>query len=131
MDWYLKVLKQYADFEGRARRTEYWTFILVNFLIFILFLCLEYIFEGIIDNDIFTIFGSAYSLAVFIPSLAVTVRRLHDIGKEGSMILILLIPGIGVIWLFIILLEESQSLPNKYGPDPRLSPGSDATSDKQ
>lgn len=118
MDWYLKVLKQYADFEGRARRTEYWTFILVNFLIFILFLCLEYIFEGIIDNDIFTIFGSAYSLAVFIPSLAVTVRRLHDIGKEGSMILILLIPGIGVIWLFILLLEESQSLPNKYGPDP-------------
>lgn len=150
MNWYKKVvLENYANFNGRARRSEYWYFILFN-AIFSLALTL-------IDNLLGLQFGTAdsgvlntiYSLAVFIPSLAVSVRRLHDIGKSGWLLLIaygaiillavFLILGtfmysfdssalimifalliIGVaIWLLIMFCTEGDDFTNKYGPDPK------------
>ena len=113
MNWYLKCWKQYADFTGRARRTEYWMFTLVNFLIsFLLNLVLVGTFLGLS-------FYYIYSLAIFIPSLAVCVRRLHDVGRSGWWYLIGLIPVIGWILLIVWFCTDSQPGANKWGENPK------------
>lgn len=119
MNWYLKVLGQYADFSGRARRTEYWMFILINMLLAIAAM--------ILDNLMGITFGSIgygpiyllYSIALIIPSLAVGVRRLHDIGKSGWMMLISFIPLIGAIWLIVLFVKEGDHGVNQYGANPK------------
>jgi uncharacterized membrane protein YhaH (DUF805 family) len=108
MNWYFKVLKQYADFNGRARRKEYWYFVLVNFFVGIIL--------TLINADVISYI---YSIAILIPSLAVVVRRLHDIGKSGWMILIALIPLAGAIWLLVLMLTDSLPGTNEYGPNPK------------
>ena len=113
MDWYLKVLKEhYADFEGRARRTEFWMFALINIIIMVI---LDFI--GNMIN--FTWISTIYSLAVVVPSIAVTVRRLHDIGKSGWWWLIVLIPFIGGIVLIVFCVMDSQPGSNQYGANPK------------
>ena len=119
MNWYLKVLKQYAVFNGRARRKEYWMFTLFNMIFATIALILDYAFGTVNSEFGYGIFNGLYSLAVFIPGLAVTVRRLHDIGKSGWMLLIVLIPLIGPIWLLILLVTDSQPGENQYGPNPK------------
>ncbi|MEZ4938501.1 MAG: DUF805 domain-containing protein [Crocinitomicaceae bacterium] len=119
MQWYLKVLKQYADFNGRARRQEYWMFFLMN-LIFSLIL-------GVVDGIIGTydettgwgLLGGLYSLFILVPSLAVGVRRLHDTNKSGWMLLVALIPLVGGIWLLVLFVTDGDKGPNQYGPDPK------------
>lgn len=123
MNWYLKVLKNYAVFSGRARRKEYWMFALFQ-LIFALA-------AMAIDNIIGTTFKIGeqsipygyvymiYTLALLIPALAVAVRRLHDVGKSGWFLLICLIPIIGVIWLLVLLVTDSKPGDNEYGPNPK------------
>ena len=119
MNWYLAVLKKYAEFNGRARRTEYWMFVLFN-IIFALAAML-------IDNVLGLTFGAfpygflyvTYVLVTLIPALAVSVRRLHDVGKRGWMILVVLIPIVGGIWLFVLMLMDSQAGNNEYGPNPK------------
>ena len=120
MNYYFKVLRQYVDFKGRARRSEYWYFSLFSVLISIVL--------GIIDifvlgADPFAgesgMLGNLYSLAVLLPSLGVLVRRLHDVGKSGWFFLIVLIPLIGFIWLLILLFRDSQQGENKWGPSPK------------
>lgn len=112
MDWYLTVLKKYAVFSGRARRTEYWMFFLFNF-VFSLVLTF-------VDGLLGTVFlGVIYGLAVLIPGIAVTVRRLHDTGRSGWWILIGFIPLIGMIVLLVFTLLDSQKSDNEYGPDPK------------
>ena len=115
MYWYLKVLKNYFGFSGRARRKEYWMFALVNFFVSIGLTIVEII--GGIDP----LLTGVYALAIFIPSLAVTFRRLHDIGKSGWWILIGLIPIIGFIVLLIFACLDSEATSNKYGPNPKYS----------
>jgi uncharacterized membrane protein YhaH (DUF805 family) len=121
MEWYLKVLKQYADFSGRARRKEYWMFYLIHVLILLGFVGLFTAFLGNGDGPVsaFMILYGIYVLGTFIPTLAVTVRRLHDTGKSGAMILVTLIPFIGGIWLFILMVTEGEYGENGYGPDPK------------
>jgi len=114
MDYYLAVLKKYATFSGRAQRAEYWYFLLFNFIASIVI----GIISAVIGDDK-GIIGVLYSLAIFIPALAVSVRRLHDIGKSGWMILITLIPFIGSIWLFVLMVIDSNPGENKYGPNPK------------
>lgn len=119
MNWYLAVLKKYADFSGRARRTEYWMFALFNFIFSLVTMGLDYALGtggGLFDNGLFNI---VYSLAVLIPSLAVLVRRLHDVGKSGWMFFIVLIPLVGAIWLLVLLVTDSQLGTNKWGPNPK------------
>lgn len=120
MKWYLKVLNQYADFSGRARRTEYWMFILFNVLFGIA--------ATILDNILGLKFSSQspygfiyliYSLAVFIPGLAVLVRRLHDVDKSGWWFFIALIPIVGAIWLLVLLVTEGTPGTNQYGVNPK------------
>jgi uncharacterized membrane protein YhaH (DUF805 family) len=120
MNWYLKVLKQYADFSGRARRKEYWMFVLFNIIIaFVL---------GLIDGMTgmtatqagIGLLGGIYSLFVLIPGIAVSVRRLHDIGKSGWMLLIVLIPVVGAIWMLVLMVLDSNPGENQYGPNPKV-----------
>jgi len=116
MSWYLAVLKKYAEFSGRARRTEYWMFLLVSFIISLVIQFVEYILgsSGIL--------GAVYGLAVLLPSLAVSVRRLHDIGRSGWWLLIGLVPVVGVIVLIVFAVQDSQPGANAYGPNPKAAP---------
>ena len=123
MKWFLKALNQYADFRTRARRKEYWMF----YLFYVIFV----IFITILDNLLgltFNLFGEKlpygwlfliYSLAMFVPSLAVAVRRLHDMGKSGWWYFISFIPFIGAIWLIVLLCFDSQAGENKWGKNPK------------
>jgi len=119
MKWYLKVLKQFADFNGRARRQEYWMFSLFNFL----FLMAAGMLDRLLNlasptTGLGPLYG-LYILAVFIPGIAVSIRRLHDVGKNGWMLLLALIPFIGAIWLLILMVREGDRGENMYGPDPK------------
>ncbi|WP_010680974.1 DUF805 domain-containing protein [Acetivibrio cellulolyticus] len=118
MEWYLKVLKQYADFSGRARRKEYWMFYLFNCIIaFVLLIP----FAFINDTKVILFIGLyfIYALGVMIPSIAVLVRRLHDIDKSGWWYFISFVPFIGSIWLLVLLCTEGTRGRNSYGPDPK------------
>jgi uncharacterized membrane protein YhaH (DUF805 family) len=121
MHWYLQVIKNnYANFSGRAGRKEYWMFVLVQLIIFILAL----IYTSLIDEFFGTpVVGSIlglYLLATLIPWLALNVRRLHDIGKSGGYIFINLIPIIGRIWYIVLVATEGEYGNNSYGPDPKM-----------
>ncbi|MCA1674673.1 MAG: DUF805 domain-containing protein [Actinobacteria bacterium] len=114
MEWYLKVLRQYADFSGRARRKEFWMFTLVSVIISLVL--------AIIDSQLpIGILGIIYGLAVLLPSLAVGARRLHDIGRTGWWQLINLIPIIGAIVLIVFFATDGDHQPNAYGPNPKTS----------
>ncbi len=111
MNWYIKCFKQYADFSSRARRTEYWMFTLFNFIASLI--------VGLIGAAVGEWICYVYSLAILIPSLAVSVRRLHDIGKNGWWILINLIPLIGQIWFIVLAVTDSQPGSNEWGENPK------------
>ncbi|WP_176584029.1 DUF805 domain-containing protein [Priestia megaterium] len=108
MKWYLHVLKNYAAFQGRATRKEYWMFILFNFIIWCVLSAIELI------TDMPPFLRIVYLVAIFIPSLAVTARRLHDIGRSGWWQLISIIPIAGVICLLILLCLRSESQLNRF-----------------
>jgi uncharacterized membrane protein YhaH (DUF805 family) len=105
---YISVLKNYANFSGRATRKEYWMFFLINFLISIAV-------SIVASLGHISFLSSLYTLAVTVPSLAVGTRRLHDIGRSGWWFLIGLIPLIGTIILIVFLATKSQSGKNQYG----------------
>jgi len=121
MNWYLMVLKKYAQFTGRSRRKEYWMFALFNCIV-----CLPLYILGLVFRDdalgvIFFGLYFIYVLAILIPALAVSVRRLHDTGKSGWMILLCLIPIVGGIIVFVFTVLDSDPGPNKYGPNPKMA----------
>ena len=120
MNWYLQVLKNYATFSGRARRKEYWMFVLFNYIFLFIAFTIDYVIGTRISGFSYGVFFFLYTLAVLIPSLAVSVRRLHDIGNSGWMILIGLIPIIGSIWLLVLMVTDSNPDENQYGPNPKV-----------
>ena len=119
MNWYLEAIKKYAVFSGRSRRKEYWYFVLFNIIVSIVL--------GWIDALLGTrgsyagagLLSGIYALAVIIPSLAVTVRRLHDIDRSGWWILIGLVPLIGAIVLLVFALLDGTPGANQYGTNPK------------
>lgn len=119
MNWYLMAFSKYAEFKGRSRRQEFWMFALFNMIALAI--------AAAIDNLIGSTFGEIpygyiyviYSLISFIPNLALSIRRLHDIGKSGWFLFISLIPIIGYIWLIVILCKEGDKGVNEYGADPK------------
>ena len=132
MNWYLKVMRDnYANFSGRARRKEYWMFTLFFFLItvviYFLFALLAFFMAGDLINLmniewVPVVLGFSiliYFLIHLIPSIAVTVRRLHDTGKSGWLYLLTIIPYIGSLIIFIFTVIEGDKGDNKYGPDPK------------
>lgn len=112
MNWYFKVLKNYAVFTGRARRKEYWYFVLFNFIFGFVFGFLDGILGTLDVETGFGLFGTIYNLGVLVPAIAVGVRRMHDVGKSGWY---LLIP----IYNFILAVTEGEAEENEYGPDPK------------
>lgn len=119
MNWYLKVLKQFLDFKGRARRKELWMFVLFNLIFSIIAAILDNVL-GLTNPPLYTgAISSLYSLVVLIPGIAVSVRRLHDLNKSGWMILINLIPIIGNIWFLILMVLDSKPGDNQYGANPK------------
>lgn len=112
MEYYLNVFKNYANFHGRARRKEYWMFTLFN-LIAILVL-------GVVPFIGVAFLGPIYVLAAICPSMALTVRRFHDIGKGPVWVLIYCVPLIGGIWFLILMCQDSQPGDNQYGANPKF-----------
>jgi uncharacterized membrane protein YhaH (DUF805 family) len=118
-NWFLDVVKnKYVMFKGRASRKEFWTYILHYFILFIVASILDYIVGLIIQDTDTSIISGLLSLALLLPTLAVTVRRLHDTGRSGWWLLIGL-TGIGGILLLIWYVTDSQPSENKYGPNPK------------
>ena len=128
IDWWKKVVfDNYANFEGRARRSEYWNFVLTNILIFIIPFVIVII--GIDSGGegalyyIGLILLVLAALVIFLPSIAVSVRRLHDTGKSGWWYLLGVIPivsYIGGLVLFVFYCTDSQVGNNKWGPNPKV-----------
>ncbi len=112
MNYYIECWKKYVTFSGRARRKEYWMFVLFNIL--------ASIAVGVVDGILGTVMlGSLYSLAVLLPGLAVCVRRLHDTDRSGWWILISLIPIVGIIVLLVFMCLDSTPGENRFGPNPK------------
>jgi uncharacterized membrane protein YhaH (DUF805 family) len=109
--WYLAVLRNYVGFSGRARRTEFWMFVLFNAIVVtVINLVGRHVFDTLIP-------GLIYTYAVLIPTLAVCVRRLHDTGNPGAWLLIVLIPVIGAIAFVVFAAWPGTVGANEYGPD--------------
>lgn len=109
MEWYLEVLKKYAVFNGRSHRKEFWMFVLINLII------------GVVLGWVSEALASIYSLAVLLPAIGVSIRRLHDTGKTGWWLLLHFIPVIGTIILIIFFVQDSDEGANEYGPNPKLA----------
>jgi len=123
IDWFKKVVyDNYFNFEGRARRSEYWYYTLAQLLLILSVLFLGVIFIGALELEMLSpVFGGLYILLTFgllLPSLAVAVRRLHDTGKSGWLLLIGLIPFGGIV-LLVFYAQDSDPGDNKWGPNPK------------
>jgi len=121
MSWYLKVLQNYFTFSGRARRKEYWFFILFH-MIFLFVLAILDASLGTMAAGGAGVLSAIYGLAILIPSIAVSVRRLHDIGFAGWWYLIISIPIVGAIVLLVFHVLDSEPGDNRFGPNPKLVP---------
>jgi len=115
MNRYLEVLKKYAVLNGRARREEYWYFVLFNIIINIVLGGIDSVTNGI------GLLAGLYTLAVLIPSIAVSVRRLHDTDRSGWWLLIGLIPVIGCIVILIFMVQDGKPGENQYGSNPKAA----------
>jgi len=110
MNWYLKVLRNYAVFDGRARRSEYWYFILFNMIISFVLGLIDGLSGFMVGDN--GILSSIYSLGVLIPSIAVAIRRMHDVGKSGWFMLI-------PFYNLYLAVQDGEVGYNQYGPDPK------------
>ena len=122
LDYFKKVVtKDYFNFKGRAQRKEYWSFILFNFIIGSVLGLLAINSQGA-DTEKLNIFekiSNIYTLGVFIPSIAVWVRRIHDVGKSGWWLLLAFIPILGAIYLIYLSVKDSEPGDNRFGPNPK------------
>tara|TARA_B110000091_G_C13577606_1_gene375065 strand:+ start:287 stop:649 length:363 start_codon:yes stop_codon:yes gene_type:complete len=115
MKWYFKAIYQYFNFSGRARRKEFWVFILLNLFV----IWLLSIIDSYFNTEYLSTTSSIYSLFVFIPSVTVFLRRLHDTGTNGWNILLIFIPIIGWAWLLMLLIMVGEPKTNKWGLYPK------------
>ncbi len=119
-EYFLDVIKKhYADFQGRASRSEYWYFVLFSFLISLAISIVTGIIGSILGTSVFSFLSVIYSLAVLVPSVCLAIRRLHDSGKSGWFLLLGLIPFIGAIILIVLMVLDSEADRNQYGPNPK------------
>tara|TARA_Y100000385_G_scaffold271532_1_gene311572 strand:+ start:297 stop:680 length:384 start_codon:yes stop_codon:yes gene_type:complete len=116
---YIKILKQYGDFKTRSTIKEFWIFNLLSVLISLTFTVIEsslnFKFVGNIG-----ILTTLYSIFIFIPSLSLSVRRLHDVGKSGWTILFIIVPIVGIVWLLALFCRDTMPERNKWGENPTL-----------
>jgi uncharacterized membrane protein YhaH (DUF805 family) len=120
MKWFLDALtKKYATFAGRARRKEYWYFVLFYVLAIVVLAIVDEMMGTFSEEAEIGLLSGLFVLATFIPSLAVTVRRLHDTDRSGWWILINLVPIVGAIVLLVFTLLDSQPGENRFGANPK------------
>ncbi|MCK9994946.1 MAG: DUF805 domain-containing protein [Candidatus Krumholzibacteria bacterium] len=119
MNWYLEVLKKYAVFNGRARRREYWMFVLINVIVALVLTFIDSQI-GLLGESGYGVLGGIYSLAILVPSIAVSVRRLHDTDRSGMWYLITFIP-FGGLFLLYFCVQESHAGMNQYGANPKAA----------
>lgn len=119
MHWYLAVWRNYLGFTGRAQRSEYWYFQLFNLIIFIVLAVIDASFGTLHPEVGMGLLSGLYWLAVLLPSIAVTVRRLHDTGRSGWWLLLVFVPLIGGIIVLVFMLLDSQPGQNQHGPNPK------------
>ncbi|MFG2981234.1 DUF805 domain-containing protein [Streptomyces sp. NPDC048258] len=114
MHYYTDVLKKYVLFSGRARRQEFWMFVLCNLVVEAVVVTLDFTLgtKGIL--------AGVYTLAILLPCIGLTVRRLHDTDRSAWWYLLVLIPFLGWIWLIVLMAAEGRPAPNAYGPSPKL-----------
>jgi uncharacterized membrane protein YhaH (DUF805 family) len=120
MEWFLLAWKRGAEFSGRSRRKEYWMFQLFNFLVVLFILVLALIAGGDAAVKLGPGCCFVYCLVAFVPTLAVTVRRLHDIGRSGYWYFISFVPLVGGIVLLVFTVLDSDPERNEYGPNPKI-----------
>lgn len=113
MNYFLEALKKYAMFSGRARRKEYWMYV----LFYVIFASFVTIIDGVLGTS--RILTGIYGLAFIVPTIAAAVRRLHDLGKSGFWYFISFIPLIGGIWMLVLMCLDGQQGENQYGPNPK------------
>jgi uncharacterized membrane protein YhaH (DUF805 family) len=121
MNWYLDAWKNYFTFTGRSRRKAYWVFFVFNVLATILANLIDNIL-GLTGQGVYGPVSTLYALAVFLPGLALAIRRLHDTGRSGWWMLLGFIPLLGWIVLLIFFVTDSQPGSNPYGPNPKDTP---------
>ena len=109
------ILNHYADFNGRARRSEYWYFTLVNVCISLVLSLLQ----QITGWNLFGVLSGLVNLALLVPGLALCWRRLHDIGKPGTWYFIIFAPIVGIILMLVWFCQDSQPGENQFGPNPK------------
>lgn len=114
MNWYLSVIKNYTGFSGRARRKEYWMFVLINMII----CAVLNVIQSVIGMGTPYI-SIIYSLGVLLPSIAVAIRRLHDTDRSGWWLLLSLIPVIGTIVIIVFLCQNGTAGNNRFGANPK------------
>jgi uncharacterized membrane protein YhaH (DUF805 family) len=119
MNWYLEVWKKYAVFNGRARRKEYWYYYLFYMLIYIVLAIIDGVAGTFSEEAGVGLLTGIYGLAALLPSIGVSVRRLHDTNRSGWWLFISLIPVIGIIVLIVFLVSDSKPETNQYGPNPK------------
>jgi uncharacterized membrane protein YhaH (DUF805 family) len=112
-NWFILPFKRTADFNGRSGRSEFWTFAIINtILLFVLFYSAEL-------SNILNFIAKLYTLLIIVPSIAVGIRRLHDIGKSGWWLLLLFIILIGLPVLIYFFIQDSEQGSNEYGVNPQ------------
>jgi uncharacterized membrane protein YhaH (DUF805 family) len=122
MNWALIALKKYAVFEGRARRMEYWFFFLFYILASIACTIIDVVTGSYNATYGTGLLSSLLVLALFLPSLGVTIRRLHDTDRSGLWILIGFVPCIGWLVLLVFMILEGTNGSNRFGQDPTTQP---------
>ena len=119
MNWYIQALKNYAVFSGRAQRSEFWFFVLFYVIGIFITVFLDVALGTMFGESGYGLFSTFFILVHLIPSIAVSVRRLHDIGKSGWWYLLNLIPLIGPLVLIVFAVFDSEP-DNEYGSNPKL-----------
>ncbi|WP_329604836.1 DUF805 domain-containing protein [Vibrio nitrifigilis] len=115
MNWYIQVIKRAINFEDRARRKEYWMFYLFNMIILFV---IGFSFQ-LLQSELILEIGGTYIALIILPCWAVTVRRLHDVGKSGWFIFIPIVPLIGWIIFLYLLIKNGDPSDNRFGPNPK------------
>jgi uncharacterized membrane protein YhaH (DUF805 family) len=121
MQWYIDVIKKYAVFDGRARRKEFWMFQLFNAIAVIILVILDNLIGTAVQTGSAGVLTGIYLLAVLVPNIAVSIRRMHDTNRGGVWYLINFVPCIGGIWFIVLAAQEGTVGDNQFGPDPKAA----------
>ena len=119
MSWFVEAVKKYAMFGGRSRRKEYWYFTLFYVLITLVLAVIDNVIGTWSSSSSVGLLSGIFILALLLPGIAVTVRRLHDIGRTGWWYLISFIPIIGTLVLLVFTVQDGTAGSNNYGSNPK------------